>query len=269
MPAISDLLLEQYALGELTPEMEEKVRQELDRDPQLQARYEAIKSSDREILERYPPAAMARAIDEKLHGPREAENQGMASSMQPAGRWALQLALGLPAAALVLIFLSFFILRDRNTSDIRVKGLAPHLNAFLKTSQGARELASGSLVGRGDLIQLSYTAGEARYGVILWVDGRGAITWLLPPGYNGAPGTAPVLDRQSQVVLPNAYELDDAPGFERFILVYADKPFDIVVAAEAARSLSRKAGSSENMALSLPAGIKQYSLLLKKRGLAP
>ena len=261
MPAISDLVLEQYALGELTPEMEEKVREELERDPQLQARYEAIKISDREILERYRPAVMAEAIEEKLHGP--------ASSMQPAGRWALQLALGLPAAALALIFLSFFIIRDRNAPDIRVKGLVPHLTAFLKAPQGVQELAPGSLVGRGDLIQLSYTAAQARYGTILWVDGRGTITWLLPSGYNGASRTAPVLDRQGQVVLPNAYELDDAPGFERFILVYAEKPFDIAVAADAARALSKKAGSSESLDLALPAGIKQYSLLLKKRGLAP
>jgi hypothetical protein len=261
MPAISDLLLEQYVLGELTPEMEEKVREEMDRDPQLRARYEAIRVSDKEILERYPPAVMARAIDDK--------QRGMTSSMQPAGRWALQLALGLPAAALVLIVFSFFVIRDRVSPDIRVKGLAPHLNAFLKTSHGPRELEPGSLVGRGDVIQLSYTAAEAKYGAILWVDGRGAITWLLPSGYKGAPGNAPALDRQGQVILPNAYELDDAPGFERFFLVYAEKPFDIAVVAEAARALSKRAGSSENVDLPLPAGVKQSSLLLKKRGPAP
>ncbi|HTP57961.1 MAG TPA: hypothetical protein VMM82_03525, partial [Spirochaetia bacterium] len=68
MPAISDLLLEQYALGELTTDMEEKVRDELDRDPGLRARYEAIRSSDREILDRYPPASMANAIRERAGG---------------------------------------------------------------------------------------------------------------------------------------------------------------------------------------------------------
>jgi hypothetical protein len=265
MAAISDLLLEQYVLGELTPEMEEKVRGELDRDPELRARCEAIKSSDREILDRYPPADMARTIRERAGG--NGEEEGMASSLQPAGRWALQLALGLPAAALVLIVLSFFMFRERIAPETRIKGLAPHLIVYLKTSQGARELGPGSLVGRGDLIQLAYAAGDARYGVIFSVDGRGTITWHLPPGASAPPGSAPLLERQGQ--LPVSYELDDAPGFERFFLVSSEKPFDISAAASAARALAQRTGSAETADLSLPAGIKQYSLLLKKRGGAP
>jgi len=265
MPAISDLLLEQYALGELAPEMEEKVREELDRDPELRARFEAIRSSDREILDRYPPVFMARAIREKAGG--GAEDEGMPSSLQPAGRWALQLALGLPAAALVLVILSFFIFRERFSPDVRIKGLEPHLIAYLKTSQGAQELTPDAVVGRGDLIQLAYTAGDARYGVIFSVDGRGTVTWHLPAGASAPSRAAPALDRQGQ--LPVSYELDDAPRFERFFLVSSEKPFDVSTAAVAARALSQRLGSAETAALSLPAGIRQYSLLLKKRGSAP
>ena len=268
---ISDLLLEQYALGELSPSLEEKVREELAADPDLRARYEAIKASDKEILDRYTPAAMARAIELKLEKSGEEEPpraKGLAASLEPAGRWALQLAVGLPAAALVLLVLSFFLFRS--TPQTRVKGLEPHLNAFMKTAQGVRDLAPGSVVGRGDVIQLSYTAADARYGVILWVDGRGAVTWLLPPGSSGSSGTAPLLDRAGQVILPMAYELDNAPGYERFFLVYAEKPFEIAVAAGAARSLAARAlatpsGSDAKLDLQLPAGIRQYSLSLKKR----
>jgi hypothetical protein len=272
--AISDLLLEQYALGELSPSLERKVREELAADPDLRARYEAIKASDKEILDRYPPADMARAIELKQGKTKgdarpQAPSADLASSLEPAGRWALQLAVGLPAAALVLLVFSFFLFRT--SPQTRVKGLEPHLNAFMKTAQGVRDLAPGSLVDRGDVIQLSYAAAEARYGVILWVDGRGSITWLLPAGFSGSSGAAPMLDRSGPVILPVAYELDNAPGYERFFLVYAEKPFDMAVAAGAARSLAARAVSApfstdEKLELQLPAGIKQFSLSFKKRG---
>ncbi|HTP59961.1 MAG TPA: ActD-like protein, partial [Spirochaetia bacterium] len=151
--------------------------------------------------------------------------------------------------------------------DVRIKGLAPHLIAYLKTSQGVQELKPDAFVRRGDLIQLAYAAGDARYGVIFSVDGRGTITWHLPAGATTPAGLAPSLERQGQ--LPVSYELDDAPGFERFFLVTSEKPFDMAGAANAARALSQRAGSAETAGLSLPAGVKQYSLLLKKRGNAP
>jgi len=266
--AISDLLLEQYVLGELAPEVATQIRDELASDASLMARYQTIVTSDKEILDRYPPAEMAKAISDKLQGRRskQREDTGMASSLEPAGRWALQLAVGLPAVAVVLLVFSFFLFRERFTPDVtRVKGLEPQLSAFLKTGQSAQELSPASLVGRGDVIQLSYTAGEARYGVILSVDGRGTVTWHLPPGSPGSARTSPALDRQGRVMLPVAYELDDAPGFERFFFVYSDTPFNIAAVAEAARALIQRSGSAERLDLTLPPGIKQFSLLLKKR----
>ena len=92
------------------------------------------------------------------------------------------------------------------------------------------------------MLQLSYTAGEAKYGVIFSVDGRGSITWHMPAGYRGGSRSAPALDAQGQVVLPSAYELDDAPAFERFFLVYSSVPFDVGDVERAARALSSPAG---------------------------
>ncbi len=50
---------------------------------------------------------------------------------------------------------------------------------------------------------------------------------------------APPLDPRGPVVLPSAYELDDAPGFERFFLVYSAKPFDVAAVDPAARALAQ------------------------------
>ena len=253
---ISDLLLEQYLLGELSPRLQRKVREELSRDPSLRARHEAITRSNREILERYPPSLIAKEISRRA----------APAVQRRASRWNPPLAIGLPAAAAVLIAFSFFMFRDLVAPDnTRIKGISPHMSAWIGTAQGARDLAPGSLVGRGDVIQLSYTAGEAKYGVIFSIDGRGTVTWHMPAGFSGTPRAAPMLDRQGQVFLPSAYELDDAPGFERFFFIFAEKPFDIAPVAEAVRSLAARPGSADRLDLSLPSGIRQYSLLLKKR----
>ena len=231
MKRISDLLLEQYVLGELPPEVAGEVREELARDPSLRARHESIIRSDKEILERYPPADIAESVGARLREkqkqpqmtdrqmesrPPKAQAEGAAES-HPAwsppgvGRCSWQSVFRrLPLFS--WSFHSSFSVNAWPRTKRRMKGLSPHLTAFLKTAKGAQDLAPGSLVGRGDVIQLSYTAGEAKFGVILWVDGRGAITWHMPPGYNGSPRGAPLLDREGQVFLPSAYELDDAPG---------------------------------------------------------
>ncbi len=268
-PVISDLLLEQLALGELAPRRARKIQEEIARDPSLQARYEEIARSDREVLERYPPAEMARTIRDRLEASPENEprNGSLSSSLEPAGRWALQLAIGLPAAAVLLLFISFFLFRDRlGTEQIRVKGTVPHVSAFLKTPGGARDLAPGTLVAKGDVIQLAYTAAEARYGVVFSVDGRGTITWHLPAGPAASARSSPALEGQGQVMLPAAYELDDAPGFERFFFVYSEKPFDVAVAERAARALTARLSTADHDDLVLPPGIMQSSFLLKKPG---
>jgi len=101
------------------------------------------------------------------------------------------------------------------------------------------------------------------------VDGRGTITWHLPPGYAGGSRTAPALDRQGQVILPAAYELDDAPGFEKFFFVSASAPFDVAEVVRAAQALASRGGPADAGQLSLPPGLSQVSLLLKKKGPGP
>jgi len=256
---VSDLLLEQFLLGELPSALAEHVADELSRDPQLRARRDAIMASDKEILDRHPPAEIANAIRRRLFSVEESRQKR---------RRSFPLVIGLPAAAALLVFLSLFVVRERLVvNETRLKGLSTHLAVFRKTAQGAEELKPGSLAGKGEVLQLSYTAGDARYGVIFSVDGRGAITWHLPTSYAGGPRSAPTLERQGQVILPSAYELDDAPAFERFFFVYSSAPFDAAAVARAARGLPAESAATAD--LPLPAGLKQFSLLLKKKGSAP
>lgn len=254
--AISDLLLEQYNLRELSPAQERMVREALDRDEVLRGRLAAIRESDNEIRSAFPAERIVPQIRERLL--REGAGH-------PSPRWRVPtLAWAVPAAAMVL-FLVLFPLVTRQSDDTRLKGIAPHLLVFRKTAAGAEELRPGAVAHKGDVLQLSYAAGDAHYGVIFSVDGRGTLTWHVPQRYAGGASAAPPLDPRGPVVLPSAYELDDAPGFERFFLVYSAQPFDVSDVDTVARALAQHA-AAERGVLSLPRGLGQFTLLLKKQG---
>ena len=69
------------------------------------------------------------------------------------------------------------------------------------------------------------------FGVVVSIDGRGTVTPHLPV----PPGPAARLAERRETLLPHAYGLDNSPGFERFVLVTADKPFDTAVVIESMR----------------------------------
>jgi hypothetical protein len=258
---VSDLALEQYALGELPPQEAERVRKALSADEALRARLAALASSDREILAAHPPREMVERIRERMRG---AELR--------ARRPSPYFTVALPAAAAVLALLALFALREgafpflagAGSEATRLKGGPAHLTVFRKTEAGAEEVRDGSLVMQRDILQIGYTAGEARYGVIFSVDGRGVLTFHLPRDYRGQPAGAPELEKQGQAVLPYAYELDDAPGFERFFFVSARSPFPVRDVERAARALAAHPEEAEKGSLRLPPGLVVQSLDVKK-----
>ncbi len=254
---ISDLMLEQYRLGELSAAQAQAVREELTRDQVLRERLAAIAASDEEIRASYPAARMVPLIEERARHAGAVGARGARRLLRPA--WAI------PIAATIVILLSLPIVL-RPSGETRLKGLAAHLVVFRKTAGGAEELRAGAVAHKGDVLQLSYTAGGAKYGVIFSLDGRGTLTWHMPPGYSGGPRTSPPLEPQGPVVLPSAYELDDAPGFERFFLVYATSPFEVADVQRAARGLTDRRAAADQGSLPLPSGLGQSSLLIKKQG---
>jgi hypothetical protein len=133
---------------------------------------------------------------------------------------------------------------------ISVKGdVKPALRVYRKTNAGSELLAPRASVHRGDTLQLRYVAAGKRFGVIASIDARGQITFHLPE----APGQAVALERDGERALPHAYELDDSPGYERFLFVTADAPFTTSEIDQALR-----AGSP------LPTPLTAFELTLKK-----
>ncbi len=257
---ISDLRLEQYALGELSAGEAREVQEALESDERARVRLEEIKRSDREIRDSFPPVRMAPLIEERL---REAAS----SRRRPSFLNAL-----VPLAAAALVTFTVLGVGGVFTPDTgaeqettRVKGKT-ELFVYRKTADGAESLADGSAARRTDMLQIAYNAGLAKYGTIFSMDGRGVVTFHLPPDYSGGKQYSPELDQQGKTVLPSAYELDDAPSFERFFFVYSGSRFDLSEVQKAAASLSANPSAAMNGALRIPSGLSVYSIVLKKQG---
>jgi hypothetical protein len=140
------------------------------------------------------------------------------------------------------------------TDGTRIKGAAS-LAVYRRTPAGSERLADGDLARPGDLLRIGYSAGGSAYGVILSIDGTGAVTLHLPPSGDHAA----MLASGGMTLLDSAYELDAAPRIERFYLVTGSRPFDVAPVIAAAR---RAHGAPP--ALPLPPGLAQVSFAVQK-----
>jgi hypothetical protein len=258
---VSDLHLEQYVLGELTARDMKKVSDALREDESLRARLAGIEGSNAEILAEYPPQRMAPLLEAR------ASEEASRAPVRKARPFTV---IVLPAAAMVLLFLSIFtpvyLSRGRTDGTEITRAKGSELQIYKKTAEGAEKLGEGSVVAAGDVLQIGYMAGEARYGVVFSVDGRGVVTFHLPESFNGQAQNAPSLDLQGWTVLPFSYELDNAPVFERFFFVFSSSRFDVREVANAAKNLASNLSRAQTAAFKPPRGLNVLSLLLKKQG---
>lgn len=243
---IPDLLLERYRLGELPAPAHDAIAREAAADPAVGARLDALARSDAEIRDRYAPGVLARR-----HSPRRRSAR------------ALVLAGALTTAVVALIVaiprpIVLSVASNIASSDeTRIKGNTgrPALAVYRRTASGSERLADGDLVHAGDLLRIGYASGGRGYGVILSIDGTGAVTQHLPP----LGTTATVLAPAGLTLLDSAYELDEAPRVERFYFVVGTRPFDAAPILAAAR----RAGSAPAL-LPLPPGLEQITFAVQK-----
>jgi hypothetical protein len=246
---VSDWRLERLAQGELDPAAKGDLESQLGKD-ETDARLARLAASNEEILERLPPEVVGAAIRRRLQDrrPRRA-------------MWMMALV---PVAMAAGVWAVGFSPRLAHTPDdgevILTKG-ATRLYAYRAVLPGARpvKLGQAARVRPHDVLQLAYTAGQARFGTVLSVDGRGVVTQHLPVN----AGSAAPLAASGETNLPQSYELDDAPGFERFFLITAARPFSLAEVLNAARALARD-GDARRKALPLGPELSQESLLLEK-----
>lgn len=251
---VPDLVLERFFLGELDGQAAQQVRELLATDTALQQRLKAIEMSNAQVMARYEPEDMARRIASR------ATSMSFASPRRVAWRWPVLAAV--PVAAAVVLVLVFAPLSPPSTpanvpEPIRIKGdTGPAL--FVYRQRGTKEelLVDGQVATSGDVLQLRYSGRGKGFGLIFSLDGRGKVTRHLP----AQGGDAVALPKSGVGTLPVAYALDDAPQFERFYFVAADRRFEIDQILLSAEDLA----AGVRTALLLPSGVVAVSFTVVK-----
>ena len=220
---VPDWLLERLAAGELPASEAAKLRARLEEMGEP-ARLQALEASNREILAAHPPPSVAAEVQRRVR---------VRVERKPAWRTAVFSGLALGAAGLAVLFALVRGPRPSGTVEVpgstlsepevtRERGLQAHLAVYRKKGQQVDRLKDGASARGGDLLQIAYVAAGRHYGVIASVDAREVVTLHLPE----AAGTAVRLQSGKEMALPGAFELDASPGFERFVFVTSDDPFD-------------------------------------------
>jgi len=262
--AISEHFLERYALGELPPEAAEEVERAAAADPGVQVSLDVLRASNRDILARYPAADFVAAL---LESRKRAK--------APVPTWKRWTVLASAGAALVLAVI-LLVPRIRQLSDLQTGGAGGEMNlvkgeaaldltktqllVYKKSDDLAELVSDGDEVRAGALLQIAYVAAGEFHGAILSIDGRGGVSRHYPAD----EGDSTLLAPNRRIFLPNALELDDAPGFERFFLVTSSRPIDVGAVLAKAVELGKDPDAARRSDLDLPAGLKQTSVLVLK-----
>ncbi len=249
---VSELRIERFRLGELGAHDAAELESLAERDATLRARLAALARSDAAILAEHPPRLAGAQIRARLAvvTPSPARQRAWLVSWRPA--------LGALLAVLTVGLVLWRLPEQPGEDTNRIKGLAPQLLLFRQAAGSAEPLTSGSAARAHDVIQLAYQAAGQRYGVIVSIDGRGVVTRHLP--VKGAESAR--LEGGSPTPLPEAYELDDAPRWECFFFVTAERPFPVERVVAALRTRLRT--ETPPVELSLPKGLMQSSFVLQK-----
>ena len=255
---VPELVVEKLALGEASPEQARLAT------PEEKARAAALSSDNAAILAQYPAHQFAAQV--KMRAAQAAPGSARRFYVPALAMAVGALAIGLFAAH------QFDPSAGRPGpgdpiigEQVRLKGAGPRLLVYRKEGEQAAQLRPGSEAQAGDLIQLGYLANGQRYGVIVSVDARGGATLHFPT----APDAPLELTRGGSILLDHAFQLDDAPAFERFFLLTVDEAhrtaLSVAQVLEQARALAADRHAAETKPLALPATLHQESFLLRKK----
>ena len=254
---IATWMLEDYDAGELSEAGRRRVEAALADDPDVQAQLNALQVDHAQWCQRHDIDADVRQIH------RRAGHQGRRRHLQI---WA---PLSLAAAALFVAIIYPLSLPDTEPPLPRfiVKGPgrpSPPRSASrprivmqrTRFNEGTVELPDGGKARAGDTLRVAYVANGRRHGVLVSIDGLGAVQLHYPQ----APGSSTRLVGGGETPLDYGYKLDEAPGFERFVLVTRDTEIDV----DAVRQAAKKVGADPSSPLPLPSDHEQTSFLVRK-----
>jgi hypothetical protein len=262
---ISQLDIERWLLGELNEAERARLENSLSAEirAEISAQDQALRRS---LFERRPPRVFAASV--------------IASTTErtrrfPVSRGAAR-ALAIPALAAIAVTVWISSTPDKLVNNSpnatrlltpaseRAKGLAPQLRVYRKQGAHAELLSDRASVRPRDLLQLGYVSAGRPYGVVISIDGAGAVTLHSPADPSQSSALAP---GSGEHPLPAAYELDSAPAFERFFFVVSREPINPDAVLSVARDFAKNPAEVARLPIPVTDGLEQYSLLLLKDGL--
>lgn len=230
MMELSDRIIEEIKCGERKiTDFPESLREEITR------RVTELKNSDREILAKYTPEMMKKAVEQKMRGETKvSSNSTMHKRMVQFRYFAYAAAAVFAFAVFVPVGLNHqnsWLTKTANVQTAeRVKGNAvvkskgPYLNLYKLNGGEVLSVKNGEKASAGEVIQIAYNSCGDKYGVIFSVDGNGTVTRHFPDrGWTA--GEFEVTEGLN--LLDFSYELDDAPEYECFIFVTSNERFTL------------------------------------------
>lgn len=258
MDRVPDWLLERLVAGELPEGQARDLRARLAARGE-EDRLTELQSSNADILAANPPVVVAAEVRRRF-----AQSQGVPEHQRRGRRgrrgrivWLLP-AIAAGAAALALLTVheptktggETVAQNDQQGPETTTIKGDPSLQLFRKTPMGQEQLGNETRVRPGDNLQIRYVPKGAAYGVVASVDANGVVTLHLPE----TPGPSAQLSKtKDDQVLPHAFELDNSPGFERFVFVTSEHPFTTDTVVTALRT-----------GVPLPKNFKVWDITLKK-----
>jgi len=238
--SISSFLLERYHIGEVTAKEKKYVEDILAKDEQTVLALAELDNADNDFKRRFPlekflPAGQKESIKIRRFG------LGRIKKVS-ALAWSIR-----AAALVVIIALPLIILKNIRQPEFgdRIKGASAENNSIElsvyikeKSSGEGVKLTNQASVQKGNTVQLAYQVSGGvsaeKYGVIFSIDGRSSVTMHFPY----AAWQSTLLVSGKPVPLDEAYTLDDAPNYEIFFFVTAEKPLDINNIMDTAKQLA-------------------------------
>lgn len=256
--SVPEWLLERLAAGDLPTARAAEVRRRLALEPGGAERLAALTRSNEEILAAHPPGTMVNEITDRAH--RAARLEAARAGAQRSRNWLFVVAPPVLALGSLGVMMALRAPKQGAVVGVAAQSTAtgddgdiikgtPRLRIYRKIGEASQRLQTNAAARAGDQLQLAYVSAGRRFGAVVSADGAGKVTFHLPAD----AGPAVQLRAGGEIALSASYELDAAPGFEKFLFVTSDAPFDASVLTDVATGKSPA-----------PAGTSMISFTLRK-----
>ena len=215
---VSPLMLEKYLLDELSFVDKQFVRESIEKDISLQIRLDKMKTENQQFQKQHPFKLHSHTDNTVTFSEKKSFNLKPLFAIAASAVFA---AVALTMLAPVHDETIQPVFNEPET--VRLKGIQPDLKIYRKVRDKIEKLKDGSKVSTNDTLQISYVSGGAKHGVIYSLDGNQQITLHFPESEEDSTK----LFQSGENQLAYAYQLDNAPNFERFYFFTSNKPINV------------------------------------------